>query len=182
VIEEPPLGGPVVPLATTDPATGEAVSPAIGLDGLGALALDASAARIEAPLPPIADGALEDAHLHQGDPAIGAPDVELPPLDPSEPATLGVSDFDDEADWRARQLRRMTRPGLPVMFREHGRRFNGMTTTPAIITRVYDDMVVNLTVLPDGDVPYPRMAVKFEAELDPDGLGRGWTHIRFDDD
>jgi hypothetical protein len=67
--------------------------------------------------------------------------------------------------------------GLTVMFREHNRRFNGLTTTPAMITRVYDDLVVNLTVIPDGDVPYPRLAVPFEEVLDPDGKGRAWSFI-----
>ena len=182
VVADPPAGGTLEQLATVDPATGAAVPPVVGVERLGAVALDASGARIEVSLPQIADAALAVGHLQQGEPAIGSPDVELPQADPAEPASLGLSDVDDEADWRARQLRRMTRPGLPVTFREHDRRFNGLPTTPAIITRVYDDMVVNLMVLPDGGEPYPRMAVTFEAELDPDGLGRAWTHIRFDDD
>ncbi len=193
-LDDPPPGGKLEQLETLDPVTGLPVPPVVGADQLGGLALDAddaSAARTE-PLPPIEDAALADAHLTPGDPAIDPPDVELPPVDPSAPAELGVSEAEadldddegeeDEAEWRARLLRRMTRPGVPVLFREHGRRFNGETTTPAIVTRVYDDLVVNLMVLPDGGEPYPRMGVAYEAKLDPDALGRAWSHIHFDDD
>lgn len=69
--------------------------------------------------------------------------------------------------------------GLPVLFREHDRRFNGQPFTPAIITRVHDDTAVNLMVLPDGGEPYPRLNVGYELELDPDALGRAWSHLKF---
>lgn len=67
--------------------------------------------------------------------------------------------------------------GQTVLFREHQRRFKGAPTTPAIITWVYDDLVVDLTVLPRGDVPYPREAVPYEQTLEEDGLGRAWSFI-----
>lgn len=72
--------------------------------------------------------------------------------------------------------------GSIVLFREHGRRFKGEPTTPAIITRLFDDQVANLMVLPDGGDPYPRLAVPFEADFDPAKVGRAWSHLPYRDD
>jgi hypothetical protein len=85
----------------------------------------------------------------------------------------------DEDDLDDRDAVRPAFVGLTVLFREHNRRFNGLTTTPAIITRVYADMRVNLMILPDGGEPYARLDIPFEPVLDPDALGRAWTHIHF---
>lgn len=75
------------------------------------------------------------------------------------------------------ELRACSGLGSVVLFREHGRRFNGSPTSVAIITHIDDDQVASLMVLPDGAEPYPRQGVRFEPELDPDALGRAWSHL-----
>lgn len=100
----------------------------------------------------------------------------LPPL-----ADEALADALDAVRVEARPLVML---GLPVLFREHERRFNGEPFTPAIITRVHagdPDLSVNLMVLPDNGEPYPRLNVRYEAELDPAGLGRAWSHLKLPD-
>jgi hypothetical protein len=59
--------------------------------------------------------------------------------------------------------------GRIVLFRaEHS---NGATEHPAIITRVWSDTCVNLTVFPDYAAPVAKSSVAFSDDVDnPNGL------------
>jgi len=49
--------------------------------------------------------------------------------------------------------------GWPVAYQEKGRLFNGAAETPAIVTSRRPDGTLNLIVLPDAGVPYPKTGV-----------------------
>lgn len=59
--------------------------------------------------------------------------------------------------------------GLPVDFYSSfpAEQSNGSDIHPAVITRVNDDVSVNLMVLPDGGTPYPLMGVQLSGSFDP---------------
>lgn len=195
-VADPPPGGEHEQLPTLDSVTGEPVPPLMGLARLGALALgdadpatlglgDASAARMEEASQTALDQiALENSRALESGLTL-TPDAALaaaqdPSTQDEEEDPERDPDLDEDAmAWQRERLERATVMGLPVLFREYNRRFNGEAVTPAIITRVHEGLLVNLMILPDGDVPYPRLNVPYEAELDPNGLGRAWTHLAF---
>ena len=62
-------------------------------------------------------------------------------------------------------------PTLGRIVLHRGIESNVATVHPAVITRVWSDECVNLTVFPDNDNPTP---ITSQNLVDPDGTDQGW--------